>query len=96
MIQFYITKFFIWKFYYNHVEGLKNGIWDQKFILEITYNNWVKKMLVQNQVCYSRKKQRRLHEKELKTGVKTATFKKRRKDKYKFTGFSEDKVIEFD
>jgi hypothetical protein len=53
-------------------------------------------MLIRNQVCYTRKKKKRLHEKELKTGIKTATFKKRRKDKYKFTGFSEDKVIEFD
>ena len=33
-------------------------------------------MMVHNKICYTRKKQRRLHEKELKTEEKVATFKK--------------------
>jgi hypothetical protein len=33
-------------------------------------------MMVHNKICYTRKKQRRLREKELKSGEKVATFKK--------------------
>jgi hypothetical protein len=33
-------------------------------------------MMVRNKVCYTRKKQRRLHEKELKKEEKPETFKK--------------------
>jgi hypothetical protein len=33
-------------------------------------------MMVRNKVCYTRKKQRRLREKELKKEEKTPTFKK--------------------
>lgn len=42
-------------------------------------------MVVRNKVTYSRKKQKRLNEKELKTGKKTAVFKapyKRSTEKY--------------
>jgi len=46
-----------------------------------------KKMLIKNKVCYTRKKQQRLHEKELKTGKKITTFKRPRTEEYKFSGF---------
>jgi len=36
-------------------------------------------MLIRNKVCYTRKKQRRLHEKELKKSKKSSTIKKPRK-----------------